>query len=432
MERDNTKIRELIKKQLLEIITENEEAELAERKVHYSEGEYDFMLIEVLGQLEGQLPNDSLDEWTPDYEEIQRRGEEIRQRSKRKQYSMLGYAATLALFIGATVLYFFSSRQKKDVMLHLDSQCLNVGAKEEIPIAESSCLLLAADSSWIRIEQGTFGEIVRLGELAISRTKEGLLRIERKQRAQHDVPAGRTSLDIYTGPRQQCVVELEDGTQIRLNAQSRLSYPIVKRDSTIVYIHGEAYVNAKRRSRNAPLIIGTEKGELIARHADFLVRSDTSMMKTILNDGTLQVYAYHLKKGRSIICPGDFVFVGAKNVGKNQHVQDTMDYVANLDFEDARMWTRKIRIYKDIPLYVFVDEMSRWEGFVIKKWDCIPKNKHISVSICYQSGREDVYAAIRQAGILLHEKEGMISFCPEDKHERVAMRQLNGGNRKIK
>ncbi|WP_286778357.1 FecR family protein [Sphingobacterium thalpophilum] len=431
MERDTTKIRELIEKQLLEIITEKEEVELAERKVHYSEDEYDCMLIEVLGQLESRLPKDSLGDWTPDYEEIKRRGEDIRRQRKRKQYSMLGYAAALVLFMGAAVLYLFSSRQKKDVMLHLDSKCLNVGDNEEIPLAESSCLVLSADSSWIRVEQDTFGEIMQLGNVVINRTTEGLLRVQRKYGA-NDVADGRTSLDIYTGPRQQCVVELEDGTQIRLNAQSRLSYPIVKRDSTIVYIHGEAYVNAKSRSKNAPLIIGTEKGELIARHADFLVRSDTSMMKTILNDGTLQVYAYHLKKGRSIICPGDFVFVGAKNVGKNQHVQDTMDYVANLDFEDARMWTRKIRIYKDIPLYVFVDEMSRWEGFVIKKWDCIPKNKHISVSICYQSGREDVYAAIRQAGILLHEKEGMISFCPEDKHERVAMRQLNGGNRKIK
>jgi len=106
--------------------------------------------------------------------------------------------------------------------------------------------------------------------------------------------------------------------------------------------------------------------------------------------------------------------------------------MANQDFKEAKMWTRKIRVYKDIPLYVFVDEMSRWEGFTIKKWDCIPKNKHLSVSICYQSGREEVYSAIRQAGVLLHEEKGMISFCPEDKRDRIAMKPLGGNGRRVK
>ncbi len=99
-----------------------------------------------------------------------------------------------------------------------------------------------------------------------------------------------------------------------------------------------------------------------------------------------------------------------------------MSYVANQDFDEAKMWTRKIRVYKDMPLRAFVDEMSRWEGFMIKRWECIPKDKHISVAICYKSGREEVYAAIRQAGVLLHESKGMISFCPEDKRDRVAMK----------
>lgn len=126
------------------------------------------------------------------------------------------------------------------------------------------------------------------------------------------------------------------------------------------------------------------------------------------------------------------MYVGAKYAGKNQHSRDTISYMANQDFKEAKMWTRKIRVYKDIPLYVFVDEMSRWEGFTIKKWDCIPKNKHLSVSICYQSGREEVYSAIRQAGVLLHEEKGMISFCPEDKRDRIAMKPLGGNGRRVK
>ncbi|QIH35257.1 FecR domain-containing protein [Sphingobacterium sp. DR205] len=431
MERDNIKVQELIKKQLLEIITQEEEAELLVRKAYYTEEEYDALLIEGLRKLEGQLPKDSLDNWNPDFDAIKIHGEDIRKKRKIKQYVQFGYAAALLLFIGGILLYLFYPHKKEDIILHLEGQCLGIADNTEIPLIESSCFLLATDSTWIRVEQDTFGKIVQLGELAVTRTEEGLLRIQRNQINSSNAPSLK-NLEIYTGPRQQCVVELEDGTKIRLNAQSRLSYPLVKRDSTVVYIKGEAYVDAKTRNRSAPLSIGTERGKIMTSHADFLIRSDTSNMKAMLNDGTLEIYSRNLNKTRSIVCPGDFVYIGAKYVGKNQLPRDTMTYVANLDFEEAKMWTRKIRIYRNMPLWAFVDEMSRWEGFTIKRWDCIPKNKLISVSICYQSGREEVYSAIRQAGVLLHEEKGMISFCPEDKRDRVAMRQLDRNDRKLK
>jgi len=89
-----------------------------------------------------------------------------------------------------------------------------------------------------------------------------------------------------------------------LTAQSRLSYPLRKRDSTVVYIKGEAYVDAKSRNRSAPLSIGTEKGKIMTSHADFLIRSDTSNMKAILNVGTMEIYSHNLKKVQSIVCPG--------------------------------------------------------------------------------------------------------------------------------
>lgn len=53
---------------------------------------------------------------------------------------------------------------------------------------------------------------------------------------------------------------------------------------------------------------------------------------------------------------------------------------------------------------------------------CIP-NKLISTTVCYRTNREKVYAVIRDAGVLMYEKKGMISFCPEDhKESRTAMK----------
>ncbi|MDR2275762.1 MAG: FecR family protein [Sphingobacterium sp.] len=288
MERDNIKVQELIKKQLLEIITREEEVELAARRAYYAEQEYDAIFIKVLGELEGQLPKDELDEWTPDYAEIKRRGEAIRKKGKIKRHSEVGYAAALLLFIGGVFFYLFYPGKKEDMMLHLEGSCLGVTDKAEIPLIESSCLLLVADSTWIRVDQDTFGTIVQLGELAVTRTREGLLRIQR-QPVENSVTSSLKNLEIYTAPRQQCVVELEDGTKIRMNAQSRLSYPLLKRDSTVVYMKGEAYVDANKRHGSAPLIIGNEKGKVMANRADFLIRSDKNEIKTMLNDGKLEV-----------------------------------------------------------------------------------------------------------------------------------------------
>ncbi|HBW82146.1 MAG TPA: hypothetical protein DEF78_21435 [Sphingobacterium sp.] len=66
--------------------------------------------------------------------------------------------------------------------------------------------------------------------------------------------------------------------------------------------------------------------------------------------------------------------------------------------------------------------MSRWHGFAVKNMKCIP-NKLISTTVCYRTNREKVYAVIRDAGVLMYEKKGMISFCPEDhKDSRTAMK----------
>lgn len=58
----------------------------------------------------------------------------------------------------------------------------------------------------------------------------------------------------------------------------------------------------------------------------------------------------------------------------------------------------------------------------------MPKNKLITASVHYQSNKEEVYSAINDAGVLLYEEKGMLSFCPEDEKNKVAMiGRRNGG-----
>ncbi|NGF55819.1 hypothetical protein G5B00_04770 [Parapedobacter sp. SGR-10] len=95
-------------------------------------------------------------------------------------------------------------------------------------------------------------------------------------------------------------------------------------------------------------------------------------------------------------------------------VRDTLIAAQGINFESAIVWTKVVRRYDNIPLRAFVEEMSRWEGFTIKDWRCIPEDKVVTAAVCYRNDREQVFAAIRNSGVQLWVKEQMLSFCPED------------------
>ncbi|MBE8720463.1 hypothetical protein [Sphingobacterium pedocola] len=78
-----------------------------------------------------------------------------------------------------------------------------------------------------------------------------------------------------------------------------------------------------------------------------------------------------------------------------------MIYRSNGDIKEELAWTKVSHSYKEASLRTFVAQMSRWHGFTVKDMNCIPKDGRINASICYKSSNEEVFAAIRKAGITL-------------------------------
>ncbi len=104
MERYNINIEELIRKEALGILTEQETRALEFEKKNYSEAEFDGLVIVVLQRMEDMSPGDSLKDWQPDYEDIIRRGNveaEIRRKTKKKRriYLFSGMVAAILLFL---------------------------------------------------------------------------------------------------------------------------------------------------------------------------------------------------------------------------------------------------------------------------------------------------------------------------------------------
>ncbi|MFD2903813.1 FecR domain-containing protein [Sphingobacterium anhuiense] len=414
-------IKELIKKQLLEQLTVEEEKLLEREKIRYTEDEYELMVIEVLRGLGGQLPKGILQDWQPDVDAIIEKAKALKAEKEKvvkvQKEEKIYWAVAVAalLFFGLATLIYFALRQEVTYVLPAGNNSLHFANDGDIPSEESSCMLLVGKSTWIKVYPDHVGRIKQVGDLLISRTKEGVLKIER--RAGNHEASTIANLEIHTEARQQCVLETEDGTRIRMNAQTWVRYPIQKRDTSYIDLIGEAYVVTSEKT----FIIGTVKGKVTATASDFVIKAEKESTKIVLNNGKLDLYAYSLKKSKTMYCPGDLGVLVATQSSKSSMPKDTLFRMENMDFEIAKMWTRKVRIYKNIPLRAFVEEMSRWEGFTIKRWDCVPKNKLVTASVHYRSDKQEVYSTIRDAGVLLYEERGMLSFCPEDKKNKIAM-----------
>jgi len=414
MEHKRTYIEELIRKQLLGQLTAEEAKALVSEKSRYSDEEYDRMLVEVLRQLEGQLPKGLWSEWTPDYAGIRRIGDRIRRRRKWKHWSSVIQSAALLLLVLGMVGYFFVFRYKARDVLRFDADCAHLAADMDIPVSESACTISWGDSIRFKVDTDAAGEVYRIGQLRISRTGDGALRLQRRIGHTDTGATDAKEIVIHTGPREQCVVHLEEGTVIRLNAQSYLRYPLVRKGSLQLGFGGEAHVQTRHGDTGKVLELRTRQGKVIAKDAEFAVKSTQGETKALLREGEVDLFGQGEGNTLALRCPYDLGGIRTIPTAQAGVVRDTLIAAQGIDFKSAIAWTKVVRRYENIPLRAFVEEMSRWEGFTIKDWRCIPEDKVITATVCYRNDREQVFAVIRNVGVRLWVKEGMLSFCPED------------------
>lgn len=221
-------------------------------------------------------------------------------------------------------------------------------------------------------------------------------------------------ITFKTGVQQQAMVELPDGTYIRLNAQSTLQYAPEKQKTEQLRVQGEAYVQRPARRNTDPLMIGTYNGFVTSFHGDFALLSLKNVTRAATLNGELSLHANSRKETLQLECYGAQGAVARFVNKRDGEEKDSLLYGVHKDPDALLRWTKAVRSYRNIPLREFVGQMSRWYGFQVKDYSCLPADKRITTTVCYRKDREVVFAAIREAGVSLYESKGMISFCPED------------------
>src|SRR5690606_3538816 len=147
---------------------------------------------------------------------------------------------------------------------------------------------------------------------------------------------------------------------------------------------------------------------------NFILLGKKNMTRAVALGGKLSLHANSRKDELSLDCYGALGSVVRFVNKKNGQEKDSLLYDELKDPDALLVWTKAVRTFKNIPLTEFVAQMSNWYGFEVKDYHCLPSDRLITATICYRKGQKAVFAAIREAGVLLYESKGMISFCPEE------------------
>lgn len=145
-------------------------------------------------------------------------------------------------------------------------------------------------------------------------------------------------------------VTLPDGTMVKLNAGTTLSYPTVfAKDKREVSLRGEAYFEVAKR-KDQPFIVRTKNQEVqvLGTHFNINAYPTSAQTKTTLLEGKVQVK--ELTKGKKVtLLPGDqSVSTGAELSKHSVNVQQEMAWVYgkfNFDGKSLRQ---------------VMDELSQW------------------------------------------------------------------------
>lgn len=213
-----------------------------------------------------------------------------------------------------------------------------------IPPGSSMAILKLADGRMIEIGkqplrlEDTQGSVVKYenGRLSYSSGKETTITEAYNELV---VPVGG-----------ECHVLLDDGTDVWLNADSKLKYPIVfNGESREVVLSGEAYFEVKKDNR--PFIVNLESGDITVLGTSFGVSAYPGYPNyTTLVQGSVRFTS--LRREQIVLTPGEQAVVDISGSLKKRSV----------DVEEFVGWKDGVFIFKDKPLAEIMKILERWYG----------------------------------------------------------------------
>lgn len=216
-----------------------------------------------------------------------------------------------------------------------------------IPPGHETAIITLADGKQINLDQLALNQSVQVGGTVINKDAAGKVSYRDAYSGKQQVQ--RNTLNTPKGATYDLI--LSDGTQVSLNADSRLIYPSsFEGGDRIVELEGEAYFHVQKTKNKTRFIVkaGKEQTEVLGTKFNINAYSGREQIQTALEEGSVVVSRKDI--GQS---------VHLKPNEKAQTVQGRL-VVAPVNMDDVLGWKRGQFCFDGTNTAAVMQEIARW------------------------------------------------------------------------
>lgn len=244
-------------------------------------------------------------------------------------------------------------------------------AAQHITPGKNAATLTLADGRKIVLSQILDGALVSDSDVRITKTSDGEILYEIKG-DNRSAPGGSNELSTAKGETYR--VRLPDGSQVWLNAASRLKYPVsfAMMKSRIVELEGEAYFEIEKDEAH-PFVVksGGQEVTVLGTHFNIKSYGEEGNVLTTLVEGSVRVdyqaatWNDHGKVGYKdevVLSPGQQSLLKG----------ETID-ISTANLEQALAWKEGNFIFNEEGIQHIMRDISRWYNIEVVYEGTIPK-----------------------------------------------------------
>ncbi|RTE54301.1 FecR family protein [Arenibacter aquaticus] len=232
----------------------------------------------------------------------------------------------------------------------------NRPVKVSEPEKQSNLIVAGTDKAILTLENGNEVALEKGKKIQTAKASsngEELIYVDKEQ---NETDVKEQMYNYLTIPRGgQFFVKLSDGTEVWLNSESKLKYPVAFKDGltrNVELIYGEAYfkVSPSEEHKGAAFHVLTKSQEINVLGTEFNVRAynNEELISTTLVEGKINI-----KKGEQ-----------SKTLRPNQQARisrgsDNMD-IQEIDVSQEIAWVNGLFSFNEKPLGEIMTDLSRW------------------------------------------------------------------------
>ncbi len=223
----------------------------------------------------------------------------------RRRWAVASIAVVAVLLISFSTLHYYQSKTQTE----LHTNVINPGTKKaKLSLGDGGII----DVDKQKVDMIVDGVRVRYREGVLSYEPTNDTRLQTKESAK----AASQANELFIPRGGENTLILSDGTKVRLNASSKLTYPIrFTGDRRVVTLEGEAYFDVSKDEKH-PFVVQTRFGEIVALGTSFNVSAynDAETCYTTLIEGKVQLST--LDKQTLILLPGEQAIISNGEIQK--------------------------------------------------------------------------------------------------------------------